>query len=165
MRAFDSGRLAQRLERCIHIAEARSSNLLPPIFHVKHIMPSSKRKFGDIGEKIAKRYLARKGYKVIGQNYWKPWGEIDIIAKKGKLLVFCEVKTRDAKHVEHYLAEASINRLKIRKLQKICETYLAEKKCAYNQEWQIDVLAISIDKGRRKAKIKHYKNAIWEKVY
>lgn len=128
-------------------------------------MPSQKRKFGDVGEKVAKRYLERKGYAIIERNYRKPWGEIDLVSKKNGLLVFCEVKTRDSKHVEHYLAEASINRLKIRKLQKICETYLAEKRYPYGQKWQIDVLAIAVDKENRKAKIKHYKNAIWEGVY
>ncbi len=128
-------------------------------------MPSPKRKFGDIGEKIAARHLERKGYQIIDRNYQKPWGEIDLVSKKHGLLVFCEVKTRDAKNVEHYLAESSVNHLKIKKLQKICETYLAEKRYPYSQKWQIDVLAVIVDKENRKAKIKHYKNAIWERVY
>jgi len=128
-------------------------------------MPSRKRKFGDVGEKIAARYLERKGYQIVDQNYRKPWGEIDLISKKDGLLVFCEVKTRDAKNVEHYLAESSVNYRKIRKLQKICETYLAEKHYPYGQKWQIDVLAIAIDKENKKVRIKHFKNAIWEKVY
>ena len=128
-------------------------------------MPSQKRKFGDIGEKIAARYLERKGYAIVDRNYQKPWGEIDLISKKDGLLVFCEVKTRDAKNVEHYLAESSVNYLKIKKLQKICETYLSEKRYPYNQEWQIDVLAIAIDKENKKARVKHFKNAVWERVY
>lgn len=128
-------------------------------------MPSQKRKFGDIGEKIAARHLERKGYQIVDRNYRKPWGEIDLISKKAGLLVFCEVKTRDAKNVEHYLAESSVNYLKIKKLQKICETYLAEKRYPYDQKWQIDVLAIVVDKENKKAKIRHFKNAIWEKVY
>lgn len=128
-------------------------------------MPSTKRKFGDAGERIAEKHLTQKGYRVIEKNYWKPWGEIDIIAKQGKMLIFCEVKTRDAKNVEHFLAEYSINRLKIKKLQKICETYLLEKKYPYDQEWQIDVLAVSINREEKKAKVKHFENAIWEKIY
>ena len=128
-------------------------------------MPSAKRKFGDVGEKIAERYLVGKGYRIIEKNYLKPWGEIDIIAKKSEKIVFFEVKTREAKHVEHYLAESAVNRSKIRKLQKICETYLFERKYEYNQEWQIDVLAIAINKEIRKARIKHFENAVWERVY
>jgi len=128
-------------------------------------MTSEKRKFGDIGEEIAKRYLIKKGYTFLENNYKKPWGEIDLIFKKKGLLIFIEVKTRDWKHVKHYLAEYSVNRLKIRKLQKICETYLTEKRYPYNQKWQIDVIGIAIDKVRKIAKIKHIENAVWEKQY
>ena len=128
-------------------------------------MPSLKRKFGNIGERIAARYLEKNEYKIIERNYWKPWGEIDIVVKRKGVLVFCEVKTREAKHVEHYLAEASVNHLKIKKLQKICEVYLLEKRYPINQKWQIDVIAFAIDKESKKAFIKHFKNAIWEKVY
>jgi len=128
-------------------------------------MPSQKRKFGDIGEKIAEKYLRNKGYIIVEKNYLKPWGEIDLVAKQHESLIFCEVKTRDAKHVEHYLAESSVNRLKIKKLQKICETYLMERGLPYSQEWQIDVLAIAIDKEKKKARVKHFKNAVWEKIY
>jgi Holliday junction resolvase-like predicted endonuclease len=58
-----------------------------------------------------------------------------------------------------------VNYLKIKKLQKICETYLAEKRYPFGQKWQIDVLAIAVDKENKKARIKHFKNAIWEKIY
>ena len=128
-------------------------------------MPSAKRKFGDVGEKIAEQYLVQKGYMIIEKNYLKPWGEIDIVAKKDQTIVFFEVKTREARHVEHYLAEAAVNKSKIRKLQKICETYLLGKKFPVEQNWQIDVLAIAINKETRKARIKHFENAVWEKVY
>ena len=64
-------------------------------------MPSQKRKFGDLGERIGEEYLVKNGYQVIEKNYLKPWGEIDIIAKKNGALVFFEVKTRDKKNIEH----------------------------------------------------------------
>lgn len=128
-------------------------------------MLSQKRKFGDIGERIAERYLAKKGYVIVERNYKKPWGEIDIIAKKAGEIVFFEVKTRDAKNVEHYLAEYSVNQRKMRKLQKICEMYLLENRYHPDQKWRIDVVSISIDKLAKKAKIKMFENAVWEKQY
>ena len=128
-------------------------------------MPSAKRKFGDLGERIAEEYLTKKGYKVIGKNYQKPWGEIDLITKKDNAIIFCEVKTRDKKHVEHYSAESAVNKDKIRKLQKICENYLLEKRFPLNQLWQIDVIAIAIDKETMKAKVNHIENAVWGKPY
>ena len=128
-------------------------------------MPSEKRKFGNRGEELAENYLKSKGYEILGHNYQKPWGEIDLISKKDDMLVFIEVKTRDAKNIENYLAEYSINREKIKKLQKICETYLTENKYSPNQKWQIDVLAISIDKFMNQSEIKHFENAVWEEMY
>ena len=128
-------------------------------------MPSQKRKFGDLGERIAASHLERRGYKIIDRNYKKPWGELDIVAGKDDLIYFFEVKTRDAKNVEHYLAEYSVNALKRKKLHKMCEVYLVEKRLPYSQKWQIDVIAIAIDRYNKKATIKHIKNAVWEKQY
>ena len=128
-------------------------------------MPSSKRRFGDAGERIAERYLKEHGYEIVDRNYRKPYGEIDLIVKKNGLLVFVEVKTRDMKHAHNFLPEQSVNRLKIQKIQKMCQTYLFEKHYSQNQKWQIDVMAISIDINSMKAKVRHMENAVWERQY
>lgn len=128
-------------------------------------MPSPKRRFGDAGEKIAEKYLREKGYEIIDRNYRKPYGEIDLIAKKDRVLVFIEVKTRDMKHVHNFLPEQSVNKSKTRKIKKVCRVYLLEKKYSPDQEWQIDIIAISINIESRKARVKHMENAVWEKQY
>ena len=56
-------------------------------------MKTKKRKIGDLGEGIACNYLKDKGFKIVEQNYWKPWGEIDIIAEKQGITYFVEVKS------------------------------------------------------------------------
>src|SRR3989338_2174950 len=109
-------------------------------------MPSLKREFGDVGEKIAEKYLQEKGYAIIVRNYRKTYGEIDLIAKKDNMLVFIEVKTRDMKYVQHFLPEQSVNRSKMQKLRKVCQVYLLENHCSLNQEWQIDIIAIAINR-------------------
>lgn len=49
---------------------------------------------GDRGENVAARYLRNQGYKILLRNYRCDLGEIDIVARDGKTLVFVEVKTR-----------------------------------------------------------------------
>jgi putative endonuclease len=51
---------------------------------------------GDRGENAAARFLRGLGYRILDRNFRCPAGEIDIIARDGKTLVFVEVKTREA---------------------------------------------------------------------
>lgn len=49
---------------------------------------------GAWGEDRALEHLRQKGYEILGRNYRCRMGEIDLIARKGKYLVFAEVKMR-----------------------------------------------------------------------
>jgi len=52
---------------------------------------------GRRGEAIAARHLRRLGYKVLYRNFRAPkGGEVDIVCRDGKTLVFVEVKTRSS---------------------------------------------------------------------
>ena len=50
---------------------------------------------GEKGERLAALYLRLKGYRVLATRYKTPVGEADIIAARGRTLVFAEVKARD----------------------------------------------------------------------
>ena len=52
------------------------------------------RRRGDFGERAAARYLRLRFYRILERNWFFYRKEIDIIAKRGGTLVFCEVKTR-----------------------------------------------------------------------
>ena len=60
-------------------------------------MSKRKQEIGKKGETVAVHYLKKQGYKIIEQNYRSKAGEIDIIAREKKTLVFVEVKTRRSK--------------------------------------------------------------------
>ena len=77
------------------------------------------KEIGDFGETMACRWLEKNGMSVIKRNFRCRSGEIDIIAKDGETIVFCEVKTRLSKS---YGTPAEF--VDYRKQQKITRTAL-----------------------------------------
>ena len=55
---------------------------------------TDKKKIGSIGEELAAEILKERGYYILRRNFSCPYGEIDIIAVKDRMLCFIEVKTR-----------------------------------------------------------------------
>jgi putative endonuclease len=53
-----------------------------------------KRELGRFGEERAARYLRLRGYRIVETNYACRSGEIDLIARRGRYIVFVEVKLR-----------------------------------------------------------------------
>lgn len=49
---------------------------------------------GRMAERLAAIWLRLKGYRILGRNLRTPVGEIDLLARRGTLLVICEVKHR-----------------------------------------------------------------------
>ncbi|HYU64863.1 MAG TPA: YraN family protein [Candidatus Paceibacterota bacterium] len=114
----------------------------------------------DIGfaaEQLAKQFLINHNYKIIGQNYRRPWGEIDIIAQKEGITIFVEVKANTAQY-KAYAPELRAGFTKLKKVIRTARTYLMDKKYKSSQPWQIDVISIIFDKTARSAQIKHFKN-------
>jgi len=124
-------------------------------------MTTSRRKLGDLGEKLAKEYLEKQGYEIIERNYQKRSGEIDLIARKNKIIIFVEVKTRTKNENEEYSPpEEAVNFSKQRKIIKTARLYLFENRYSGKTNWQIDIIAIEINKQTHQANLRHIKNAV-----
>lgn len=129
-------------------------------------MPSSKRKFGDIGEREAKEFLIRNGYRILGKNYRiKNIGEIDIVSEKGNKIHFIEVKTRDVKYEKDYPTEFSINTKKRRNLKRICQIYMLKHGYLAEKEWQVDAIFVKVNFANNNHIIEYLQNILWEKYY
>ena len=57
-------------------------------------MPKKTYQFGLFAEKIAILLLRLKGYQILKWRYKSYYGEIDIVAKKSRVIIFVEVKAR-----------------------------------------------------------------------
>jgi putative endonuclease len=53
-----------------------------------------RQQLGESGEEIACRELGARGYAIVARRYRTRYGEIDIVARHGDVLVFVEVKAR-----------------------------------------------------------------------
>ncbi len=109
---------------------------------------------GSLGEKAACRFLKKNQYKILGRNYRKPYGEIDIIAQHGDTVSFVEVKTR--KNEQFGLQCEAVTYTKRRKLIQTAYTYIEENKIDAN--YSFDIIEVYHDEGKIKS-VRHIKNA------
>jgi putative endonuclease len=55
---------------------------------------SPRHRLGTLGESLAARHLEARGYEIVDRNFRSRYGELDLVARDSRCLVFCEVKTR-----------------------------------------------------------------------
>ncbi len=120
--------------------------------------PTAKQKLGQIGENAVCKYLENKGYSVIGRNYSKTYGEIDILAKKARRIHFIEVKSvsrviNNQESKDSYRAEDNLHPWKLKRLARTIQAYLLEKNVSDETEWQFDVAIVHIDMDKRLSRV------------
>ena len=108
---------------------------------------------GEIGEKIANKYLVENGYQIIKKNFRCKQGEIDIIAKDKNEIVFVEVKTR--KHGTLIKPEEYVDKFKINHIRNCATHYIQHNNL---EEYDISFDIISITVVNTKMILKHIRN-------
>ena len=89
-------------------------------------------KLGKIGEDTAAEILRSKGFQILQKNYKCSMGEVDIIAAKGSLISFVEVKTRTCEKFGE--PGEAVNPEKQYRLRKTAEYYMikhGDELCTY----------------------------------
>jgi putative endonuclease len=109
---------------------------------------------GDLGEEIARRYLARKGYELLESNYRTRRGELDLISRQDHTLVIVEVKLRRGSAYGTPLE--AVTPRKQRAIRLMAEEYLAERAPDF-QSLRFDVVGIPL-RGER-TEITHIQDA------
>lgn len=116
-----------------------------------------RKQLGALGEKIAKDFLKKKGYRIRETNYHCHEGEIDIIAQKGDYLVFVEVRTKSSGNFG--TPEESVTPAKKERLVTTALTYLKNQQ-NLSPYWRIDIVAIDLDEKNKAKRIELIENAI-----
>lgn len=103
-------------------------------------------------ESYAITFLEENDYRILERNFHSSYGEIDIIAKKGNVIVFFECKYRSGKGYGDPLLAVDL-----KKQRKICKTalyYLSKYGYGVDQSCRFDVIGIYGDKT-----VNHIENA------
>lgn len=102
-------------------------------------MTEERLALGRWGEEEAARYLRRQGMKILERNLRTPVGEIDLVARHGKVLIFAEVKTR--RGTSCGVPQEAVGAAKQRQIIRAAQWYLGEGKGRGLQP-RFDVLAV-----------------------
>lgn len=101
----------------------------------------NKREVGANYEKTAQFYLEKEGYRVIEWNYRCRFGEIDIIARDDRYLVFIEVKYRTSYKMGSALE--AVTKRKQAVIRKVSRCYLVTKQLPQDTPCRFDVIGIT----------------------
>lgn len=99
---------------------------------------------GLCGERFAERLLRRDGWVILARNYRLGHKEIDLVARRGRLVAFVEVKTRVGQGFGHPLE--SITRAKRRDIERVARAWVSAHGRA-GDLYRFDAIAILWEPG------------------
>ena len=103
---------------------------------------------GTGGEDIAARLYREQGFDVVDRNYRVPGGELDLVARRGSTIVFCEVKTRRSDRWG--VPAEAVSWRKQQRLRRAGAQWLREHQPG-RVDVRFDVVSILVERGRARA--------------
>lgn len=101
--------------------------------------PGDRKTLGAKGEEIASAFLRQRKYRIVETNFRCKCGEIDIIARDGRTIVFVEVKTR--RTASYGLPQLAVTPFKQRQISKAALTYLVKNRLM-EENARFDVISV-----------------------
>jgi len=100
----------------------------------------ARRTLGASGEQLAADWYVRNGYEVVARNWRCRDGELDLIARRGRAFVFCEVKTRSS--VAFGAPVEAVTRQKQMRLRHLAARWLDDHAGVRATEIRFDVASV-----------------------
>ena len=108
-------------------------------------------RWGRMAEVVAVAHLVAKGYRIAARNWRTPSGEVDIVARRGDVVVFVEVKARESEEA----ALMAISRESQRRIEAAGQDWIMAQPDGGRLSWRNDVIAV-----RRWGRPVHYED-VW----
>ena len=121
-----------------------------------------RRRLGALGERLACRHLAALGYEVLDRNFRTRYGEIDVVARTGRFLVFCEVKTRvTSGRSDPFSPLASVGPRKRRQVRRMAMEWLSDRgrPRAGGDSMRFDAIGVTVRPSGELVSLEHLENA------
>ncbi len=114
---------------------------------------------GDLGEAAVEKFIRKKHYRILERKFESKYGEIDIIAKHKKTLIFIEVKTRSSKAYGGGIG--AVNFHKRHNIILTSRVYMKNK--GYVGERRYDIAQVYLDENKKVSEINYIENGFpWE---
>jgi putative endonuclease len=107
-------------------------------------MPSTRQVSGARAERRVRFHYRLRGYRVLDANVRAGGNELDLVVRRGRRLVFCEVKMRRGTRFGD--PWEAVGREKERRLRRAAEVFLARNRSLVDLEVAFEVAAV---RGRR----------------
>lgn len=118
--------------------------------------PRGSRWLGDFGESVAVAFLRGQGCRILARNFKGPRrGEVDIVARDGRLLMFVEVKTRHADTRVRPLD--AVDKHKQALIERGANAWLKQLGTR-RLPWRFDVIEVLVEEGQR-PRVNHVRDA------
>jgi putative endonuclease len=117
---------------------------------------NEKSELGKRGEEEAASYFLNEGYEILHKNYRIGYSEVDLILKRGNLIVFAEIKSRSG--AQPVREEELITRSKVRALIRAADVYL--RRTPDDTEIRFDVVILEYRENT--LRLKHIEDAFRE---
>jgi putative endonuclease len=116
-----------------------------------------RHRLGSVGERLAAEHLERRGFTILARNHHTRWGELDLVARDERRLVFCEVKTRRLGSSGPFDGLREAQR---RRVRRMAAAWLAEQRePPRGRELRFDAIGVTIDATGRLVALEHLENA------
>lgn len=110
-----------------------------------HDQPTTRQR-GSHWERVAESFLNKRGLQTLERNFQVRCGEIDLILRDGKELVFAEVRYRE--NARHGSGADSVTPVKQRRIILAAQLFLKRQPAFRKRVCRFDVVSIGTEQGR-----------------
>lgn len=118
----------------------------------------SAHRLGEAGETLALTFLQACGYRLLERRYRRPGGEIDLVLRRGDLLIFVEVKTRGPGRTAP--AEYWLGARQLQRLRRLASRWMSEHPAVRSRGCRFDLVAVDFDGEEEGLRLRHLPNIL-----